>query len=155
MKKNGILRIGKKILINALLMSVPTILLANSIDFPPVVSYNILETNKFNKKIRKAAQNKEEWVHSPLLIACKYGQAGEMASLVSIMATSDGGEGSLTATVTIVEDGYLDDSIRGGWFKFYLDRNNTEFIWRVKEIRQANLCGRMNSPYVFSKKICP
>ncbi|NKQ41581.1 MAG: hypothetical protein HF962_08425, partial [Sulfurovum sp.] len=126
-----------------------------SVDQFPVLSYNLLETKKINKQIYEAVKNREEWPDNPLLIVSKYHQNIGMSSFVSIVAKSPGGEGYSTSTVTVVESGYLDDSVRGGWFQFYLDRNNAAFIWEVKEIRQANLCGRMNSPNEFSKENCP
>ena len=120
----------------------------------PIVSYNVVETKTINKSIHEAVKNKEEWVYSPILIAIKYTKASD-ASFTSILAKSDGGEQPTTSTITIVEDGYLDDSVRGGWFQLYLNKNNTKHIWEVKEIREAYLCGRANSINSFSKESCP
>lgn len=121
----------------------------------PVLSYNIVDTKKINKTIHEAIQNKEEWAQSPLLIVYKYLKTSIAVPFVSIVAKSPGGEEPSSVTVTVTESGYLDDSVAGGWFQFYLDRNNAKSIWQVKEIRQANLCGRMNSLNSFSKENCP
>lgn len=122
-------------------------------DFP-VVSYNNLEVSNFNLKISTAMNNKEEWVYDPLLVIQEYRKITN-TSFVSILLKNDNAENPLNSTITVIEEGYLDDSVRGQWFQFYLGRENSESAWTIQEIRQANLCGRMNSPQEFSQELCP
>ncbi len=120
----------------------------------PVVSYNNLEVRNFNLKISAAINNGGKWVYHPLLVIQEYRKIAD-ASFVSILLSNDSVEDPLNSTITVVEEGYLDDSVRGQWFQFHLERENTESAWKIKEIRQAYLCGRMTSPKEFSKELCP
>jgi hypothetical protein len=120
----------------------------------PVVSFNNLEFSNFNLKISTAMNNGEMWVYHPLLVIQEYRKIAD-AGFVSILLSNDSVENPLNSTITVVEEGYLDDSVRGQWLQFHLGRENSESTWKIKEIRQANLCGRMNSPEEFSKEPCP
>ncbi|MDG5814306.1 hypothetical protein QA601_04400 [Chitinispirillales bacterium ANBcel5] len=120
----------------------------------PVVSYNNLDVKDFNVKITSAADNREDWVYSPVLVVQKYRRISD-ARFVSILLKNDRVENPSNSTITVVEEGYLDDAVRGQWFQFFLERENSESAWKVEEIRQANLCGRMGSPEKFSKELCP
>ncbi len=120
----------------------------------PVVSYNSLEVSDFNFKISAAMNNGEMWVYHPLLVIQEYRKIADV-SFVSILLSNDSAESPLNSTITVVEEGYLDDSVRGQWFRFHLGRENSESAWKIKEIRQAYLCGRMTSPKEFSKDLCP
>ncbi|MBM9537530.1 hypothetical protein [Desulfobulbus alkaliphilus] len=120
----------------------------------PVVSYNNLKTENFNVKIYTALKNGEKWVYNPLLVIQGYRNITD-TRFVNIMMRHDRGENPLNSIITVIEEGYLDDSVRGQWFQFYLERKNSESSWKIKEIRQAYLCGRMNSPKEFSKEPCP
>jgi hypothetical protein len=120
----------------------------------PVVSFNNLKAGDFNRKISDAAENQEAWVYHPLLVIQQYRQISD-ARFVSILMNNDNVEAPLNSTITVVEEGYADDSVRGQWFEFHLERHNPESAWEIKEIRQANLCGRMDSPEEFSKELCP
>jgi hypothetical protein len=120
----------------------------------PIVSYNNLEVSNFNLKISAAMNNGEMWVYHPLLVIQEYRKIAD-AGFVSILLSNDSAENPLNSTITVVEEGYLDDSVRGQWLQFHLGREDSESAWKIKEIRQANLCGRMNSPKEFSKELCP
>jgi len=120
----------------------------------PVVSYNNLEVRSFNLKISTAMNNGEKWVYHPFLVIQEYRKISDVR-FVSILLSNERAENPLNSIITVVEEGYLDDSVRGQWFQFHLGRENSESAWNIKEIRQANLCGRMNSPKEFSKELCP
>lgn len=120
----------------------------------PVVSYNHLEVGNFNLIISAATNHGEKWVYHPLLVIQKYREIADVR-FVSILMRNDRAEDPLNSTITVVEEGYLDDSVRGQWFQFHFGRENAESAWEIKEIRQANLCGRLNSPEEFSKELCP
>ncbi len=120
----------------------------------PVISYNNLETEKFNIKISAAAENGEEWVYHPIMVVQEYRSITD-TRFASIVMKHDRGEAPLNSRVTVVEEGYLDDSVRGQWLKFYLECESSEAPWKINEIRQAYLCGRMGFPEEFSKELCP
>ncbi|PIE45002.1 MAG: hypothetical protein CSA45_04355 [Gammaproteobacteria bacterium] len=122
----------------------------------PVLSYASKEPNSLNLKILAAAKNKESWVLSPLLIAQKHSDIGLWNSSTYIEIENNSPEYATKSTVTIIEDGYADDSVRGQWNQLHLARSSNENEpWKVIEIREAYLCGRMDSPKRFSKDLCP
>lgn len=45
------------------------------------------------------------------------------------------------ATVTVLRDGFQDDSVRGDWHEFQMSRA-TDGPWRVTQARRANRCWR-------------
>ena len=74
---------------------------------------------------------------------------------VSIKMNNDAGEDPLHSVITIIEDGYYDDAVRGLWKQFVLQRKTAADAWQVSEIREALLCGRMNSRAEFTAESCP
>ena len=120
----------------------------------PVASYNSLEIDQYNSKIYFATKSGEEWVYHPLKLVQKLHKVNDVR-FVSILMMNNRSEEPTESKITIVEEGYLDDSIRGQWFQFYLVRPDGKSPWKIKEIRQAYLCGRMDSPEKFSKERCP
>ena len=120
----------------------------------PVVSYKTVNADEFNTEVSTATKNLEKWAYQPLLVVYKYRQI-EDANFVSVLMTHGQGEQPLTSVITIVEDGYYDDSLRGMWFRFHLARKAAQSAWQIKAIDQAYLCGRMGSPKEFSKNLCP
>ncbi len=69
--------------------------------------------------------NREKWVYHPLLVIQEYRKIAD-ASFVSILLSDDSAENPLNSTITVVEEGYPDDSVRGQWFQFHLGRENSE-----------------------------
>lgn len=120
----------------------------------PVISYDILNTKEFNNRVDLAVKNKEQWVYSAILVAFKYRKISD-TPFVSIFIKNNSGEESLSSIITTTEDGYRDDSVRGGWRQLHLERKNSASAWYVKEIRQAHLCGRMHAPKEFQTRLCP
>ena len=45
------------------------------------------------------------------------------------------------ATITVMRDGFQDDSVRGDWHEFQMSRA-TDGPWRVAQARRANRCWR-------------
>ena len=113
-----------------------------------------MDVSNFSHEISAAIDKGEEWVYHPLLVVQEYCKIAD-ARFVSILLNNDSAENPLNSTITVIEEGYLDDSVRGQWLQFLLERKNPESAWRIKEIRQANLCGRMDSPEEFSEELCP
>jgi hypothetical protein len=101
-----------------------------------------------NEKIEKAAAAKEEWVKLPMqIVARTIGEFSDMRSR-TIEITAPTADGADSMTVTVTDDGYLDDSIRGEKFKFEL-RMNDQGVWRFVSAGKAWRCqpGRGNQDY--------
>jgi len=120
----------------------------------PVVSFKSLSVVELNYKISVALKTKEEWVLSPLSMALKFHKPSDVR-FVNINSKSDRAECPQKSVVTIVEDGYLDDSLRGKWLQFHFERKGCNNSWRVKEAREAYLCGREGLKEVFTDRLCP
>lgn len=147
--------LGAKLLF-AIILAFPLSLLAqekNPNEFP-VLSYRNLEVKELNMHITAAEQKKEEWAFNPLFISMRFHKPSDVR-FVSINQKNDRAECPLTSVVTIVEEGFLDDQMRGRWTQFYLKRKDCTKAWKVKELRQAYLCGMEGSKEVFLKDLCP
>lgn len=119
----------------------------------PVVSYKNLEIKEFNMQIA-SAEKKEAWIFNPLSIAMRFHKVSDLR-FVDINQKNDRAECPLRSVITIVEEGFLDDQMRGRWTQFYLGREDCTKAWNVKELRQAYLCGMVGSREVFLKELCP
>lgn len=120
----------------------------------PVLSYITLAVKDLDARIDIAEKKNEDWVFNPLLIAMKFHKVSEVR-FVDIKQKNDRAECSLRSVITIVEEGFLDDQMRGRWTEFHLERKDCTKAWKVKEIRQAYLCGLEGSKEVFLKDLCP
>jgi hypothetical protein len=92
-----------------------------------------------NAKIEKAAAAKEEWVKLPMqIVARTLGEFSDMRSR-SIEMTAPTADGPDSLTVIIINDGYLDDSVRGEKFKYEL-RANEQGVWKFTSAGKAWRC---------------
>lgn len=119
-----------------------------------VLSYGHLEVKELNMQITTAEKKKEAWAFSPLFISMRFHKPSDVR-FVSINQRNDHAECPLTSVVTIVEEGFLDDQMRGRWTQFHLKRKDCTKAWKVKELRRAYLCGMEGSKEVFLKDLCP
>ena len=107
----------------------------------------------FNAMIAEIPVREESWVKDPVRVVLEYlGTAGARA--VSIKRCDTSGEAATETAVRIVEDGYLDDSLRGTWYHFMLERDNAG-RWFIKEGRVAYRCWRGDHMDNYSEMNCP
>jgi len=112
---------------------------------PPVVDSFILEDlEDINASIEKAAGADEDWVVDPVRIAMNVVEQGPDAvderRYLSLEYEAEG-ERPRECRVTAVTDGYLDDSMRGEWCRFAMERGD-DGVWRLSEFRHAWRCYR-------------
>lgn len=119
-----------------------------------VVSYKNVDVREFNILISSSEKKKENWIFYPLSIAMKFHKVSAFR-FVNINQKSDRAECPLKSIVTIVEEGFLDDEMRGKWVQIHFERKDCLKAWRIKEVREAYLCGREGSEKVFLKELCP
>jgi len=111
----------------------------------PVVDSFILEDlQDINAAIEKAAGAGEDWVVDPVRIAMNVVEqdpdAVEERHYLNLTFEGEG-ERPTACRVTVVTDGYLDDSMRGEWCRFAMERAE-DGTWRVTEFRHAWRCYR-------------
>ncbi len=107
----------------------------------------------FNAIIAEVPVREESWVKDPVRVVLEYlGTPG--ARSVSIRRCDASGEAATETGVTLVEDGYADDSLRGTWYHFTLERDVAGH-WLIKEGREAYRCWRGDHTQNYSEKNCP
>ncbi|MCX5834979.1 MAG: hypothetical protein NTV99_10820 [Deltaproteobacteria bacterium] len=118
-------------------------------------SYRIENVAPFNAKIEEAVKKGEVWPGDPILIALNLLKiSNDGARLLVMSKESSPAENPDRTGVTVIRDGFLDDSLRGDWHYFELRKMNDQG-WRFTEIRRAFLCRRgiqMERP---GKEFCP
>jgi hypothetical protein len=74
--------------------------------------------------------------------------------MLTYSKTKGSGEHQGSTIVTVLRDGFKDDSVRGDWTWIRLKRSQ-DGTWRVEEVRHANRCWRVKNTEVFSAELCP
>lgn len=121
----------------------------------PVRSYRLLGTDRYNEGIEAAVAEGKHWPRSALRTVSQYFAGPEEARRITLRKVDGPGENPGETTVTVIEEGLLDDSIAGTWFEFRLVRS-AEGHWRVREIRTANRCARGGEQRdSYGEKECP
>ena len=123
------------------------------IQLPGVESFRPVAYGGFNQRVAEASAKGESWVHDPVRIGLEFlGSRG--SPRVDIKRQDQDGEAARLTTVIIVEDGYLDDSVRGTWTRFKMTRldDNT---WRLAEVQRAFRCWRGHHQDSYSAQLCP
>jgi hypothetical protein len=107
----------------------------------PVKSSEIVAASPYNNKIEQAIRNGEKWPLSPLKLVITLLNAEAETREITILKTADVGENAKHVVVTIIRDGFLDDSVRGDLHRFILERKDDE-TWRVSDVRKSRRCWR-------------
>lgn len=120
-----------------------------------VDSYRLVDVEPYNRGIDQALEEGKHWPRSSLRVVSQYFAGPEEAGRISLTKVDGPGENPDSSTVTVIEEGQLDDSIAGKWFQFRLDRDD-EGVWRVVEIRTADRCARGDYQTLrYGARLCP
>ena len=107
----------------------------------------------FNATITEIPPKQESWVMDPVRVVLEYlGTPG--ARTVAIRRCDASGERATETAVRIIEDGYLDDSLRGAWYSFSLERDAAG-RWLILGGREAFRCWRGDHTDSYSERNCP
>jgi hypothetical protein len=119
----------------------------------PVESYQKMPTKAFNVKIAKAANKGEAWVKDPSQVAFKFVRSSSAggASVELLWRKNDSVEGPRQSSVTMIDDGYLDGSVRGTRYQLSL-KNSKQGIWFLHKAGKAWRCYRGHAD--FSTELC-
>jgi len=118
-----------------------------------VESYQLVDVTVFNETIIAASAAGDSWAADAVDIARKFIDSPGARS-VNIQRQDDPGERADSTTIIIVEDGYLDDSMRGTWHRFRMARTGDR-TWRIVEVRRAYRCWRGDHRDHYSEELCP
>jgi heat shock protein HslJ len=107
---------------------------------------------EFNQRLSQEASEGKVWVQDPIRIALEF-MGSRHEPRVNIQREDQGGEVAHSTTVTVVEDGYLDDSVRGTWTRFKMKRNDNR-TWRIVDVQRAYRCWRGHHEDSYSAQPC-
>ncbi|VEP14839.1 exported hypothetical protein [Hyella patelloides LEGE 07179] len=125
----------------------------------PVESYRIDDVREFNSQLisELSGADVDTWQAKPLFLAMKYlngasfGRFGQITRKIPQENTSEYPD---TMIVTVIQDGYKNDSVRGEWVQLTFKRNR-EGIWLIQESKRAFLCWRGENTKAFQQEFCP
>ena len=122
------------------------------VKFPPT-DYKKIDTSDYNLKIVVAANKGENWVKSPMRVAMSLvGDFEEMKTRkMYFEAPTD--EGAESFTLTVVNEGLLDDSVMGEKYVFELVKESTG-VWKVSSAKKAWSCWPNRGHQGFSAVPC-
>lgn len=129
---------------------------AQSADKLPVKSYALQkDVQAFNAELAAREPN-EPWQNQALAVALRYLKDTSGTRLTRITSQVPAGEDPEEPSlviITVVQDGFLDDSVRGEWNQLILKKDHKE-RWMLQSARKAFLCHR-GSTQAFQKELCP
>jgi heat shock protein HslJ len=108
---------------------------------------------ELNQRLSQEASEGKAWVQDPIRVALEF-MGSRHSPRVNIQGEDQGGEVAHSTTVVVVEDGYLDDSVRGTWTRFKMKRTDSR-TWRVVDIQRAYRCWRGHHKDSYSAQACP
>ena len=106
----------------------------------PVESFLQVDPSEFNETIVEAAIAGETWPGNQISVAVRFLGGAVVGRYISITKVDNRGECADTSIVTIIQDGFLDDSMRGQWDMIFLYLNDNN--WIIFESRRAWRCWR-------------
>ncbi len=118
----------------------------------PVESFEELDMAPFERSIRQAAADGAPWVEDPLQMALAFVGPFEGRSQ-SITRRNDSSEAPGHVEIIVVEDGYLDDSVRGAWYRLLFVRDSRG-AWTIEAAYRAWRCWPRRGHDSFSKEPC-
>ena len=113
----------------------------------------IVDVSDYNEMISEAAAKNESWTRSPMEVVLKL--AGEFSEIRSrsIEMTAPYAEGSDRITVTVIDDGFLDDSVRGERTIYEL-KQDAKGVWSVESATRAWKCWKGRGQTEFAGTFC-
>ncbi len=118
----------------------------------PVKSYQNLEIRKFQQLVSRSEEDGELWVKDALQVALRFVGPFE-GKLQHIFRKNDSAESASKVEVVVIEEGYLDDSVRGARYKILLEKGMNN-IWQLIGATKSWRCWRGRGHENFSKNPC-
>lgn len=122
----------------------------------PVKSYALQNVQEFNAQLA-AREPRDTWQDQPLAIALEYlngASGGRLTKIINQVPEGEDAESPNTTVIVVVQDGFLDDSVRGQWDRLTLKKDQKE-RWMLQQAQRAFLCGRGSNTQAFQKELCP
>jgi hypothetical protein len=120
----------------------------------PPESWTELDLEELNARLDRAVLSDEGWPSSPLQSTLQIFGDDTDAQAVVVEEMKNRVEGADSATVEMIRDGFLDDSVRGDWHEVVFERQ-PDGSWRIAEARVAYRCRRGENTSVYQGDLCP
>jgi hypothetical protein len=117
-----------------------------------VKSVKAIDPKKVNDEIGQAYRKGEAWPKKAVLVALTFVGAGLKGNAKTIEVSTPP-ETRETATITVTESGYLDDSIAGERWKLWMTKK-ADGPWVIRRVLWAQLCSRPGHRF-YSAERCP
>ena len=111
-----------------------------------------LEISTLSTIIEDARNNSESWVSSPALYPQHLFEFSDLKNY-SIHYSAKSIELNRKSTITVVRDGFLDDSVRGDIHELVVEKTGEQ--WKIKSAKRAFQCWRGSENTTYSANICP
>ncbi len=118
----------------------------------PVRSHVNLKITEFHQLVSRSAEDGEVWVRDALQVALRFVGPFE-GKLQHISRKNDSAESASRVEVIVIEEGYLDDSVRGARYKLVLEKD-AHNIWDLLSAVKSWRCWPGRGHEDFSKKPC-
>ncbi len=118
----------------------------------PVISDEEMDTKRFRRLVSEAEVGNEPWVKDALQVAMRFIGPFEGRQQF-VMREVANAECADKTTVLVIEDGYLDDSIRGSRYQVILEKD-MRGVWYVVSARKAWRCWPDRGHGEFSTEPC-
>ncbi len=115
-----------------------------------MVSSKNVDVAKFNQKINFAAKQGQSWVKDPIAVIRKYNNWLGRSMLIFI---NGDGERPSKYKITIISEGFLDDSLRGQRDEIIVARDQLN-IWHLKSVKTSWRCWSRRGHTDYSIKPC-
>lgn len=115
------------------------------------VPWQQVSPTRISKTIQQARKKNKNWVKVPSLFAQNLFEFSELKNY-SIQYTANRGESPDQATIIVMRDGFLDDSVRGDIH--HIELNKMDDDWQVSQVKRAHRCWRSEDKE-FTTKPCP
>lgn len=143
----------KKIPCYLILLVVSTACSVNSKNMSAnVISWEAVEPRLLNQKIQLAYKSNLEWAAKPEHYAFNLFEMSDLKK-ITYEYNADNIESPKNVKITLVRDGFLDDSVRGDIQQLHLVKDNNG-IWKILTMKKAISCWRRER-LVFSSEACP
>jgi len=123
----------------------------NALNNQDVQSWKTLDPTNFNDVIIKASAENKSWIKKPEQYIFNILDLSNLKQ-IHYDLVSDNIEAPENITITLIRDGFLDDSVRGDIHSIQLIKNNQS--WKISSVKQAIRCWR-NDSSAYSSKACP
>lgn len=112
-----------------------------------------LSTSTFDKQMEEAKANEADWIKSPILTALKFtGERMDSRNLNIDVKSLTGGESITKVLVTIIQDGFMDDSVSGD--VTFLRMAKVAGTWEIVSAKKAWKCWKNRGHEDYSTEPC-